>query len=482
MFFDTVADESMRIKKICFSSATTPSGFQTTLEAEMDKRSGKNFGPPGGKKMTVFMDDMSMPERNNWGDQPTLEFVRQLVETSGFCFLDKDKRGDLKVIEDLQYIGAMGHPGGGRQDIPNRLKRHFFIFNMILPSTQAINEIYGQMLKGRFVSYGSYFQAIVERLPNTQVGLWHWMRTKMLPSPSKFHYTFNLRELARVFQGVLRTPIASIPDSKALISLWRHENDRVFADKLTTLEDKSTFQDQLDSHTKEILVSCDTPAIKAAMTAKPVAGKGNQFAKKAPAAGAVAKDSVVAFDDLKEEQFFVDFLRDDEFDEDGIMVNEAPKVYENGGNMEKLRTRVHHFLSSYNETFPSKQLNIIMFDDAMRHLMRISRCIGMPKGSILLVGVGGSGKQSLTKLASYCAGQNFFQITISKTYNMNSLLDDIRVMYKACGSQGAKTTFIFTEAEIKDESFLEVINSILTTGEVANLIPKEELVVRIRNT
>ena len=47
------------------------------------------------------------------------------------CFLDKDKRGDVKVIEDLLYIGAMNHPGGGKNDIPNRLKRHFFIFNMI---------------------------------------------------------------------------------------------------------------------------------------------------------------------------------------------------------------------------------------------------------------------------------------------------------------------------------------------------------------
>ena len=50
-------------------------------------------------------------------------------------------------------------------------------------------------------------------------------------------------------------------------------------------------------------------------------------------------------------------------------------------------------------------------------------------------------------------------------------------MYRACGSAGKKTTFLFTEAEIKDESFLEVINSILTTGEVPNLIPKDELQV-----
>jgi P-loop containing dynein motor region len=61
----------------------------------------QNFGPPGGKKMTIFMDDLSMPEINAWGDQPTLEMVRLIVEWGGFCFLDKDKRGDFKVMHFL---------------------------------------------------------------------------------------------------------------------------------------------------------------------------------------------------------------------------------------------------------------------------------------------------------------------------------------------------------------------------------------------
>ena len=100
----------MLLKKVNFSFATTPGMFQLGIEGELDKRGGKNFGPPSGKAMTLFLDDVSMPETNNWGDQPTLEIVRQLIETSGFCFLDKDKRGDLKVIEQLQYVAAMNHP------------------------------------------------------------------------------------------------------------------------------------------------------------------------------------------------------------------------------------------------------------------------------------------------------------------------------------------------------------------------------------
>ena len=481
MFFDDMTVENMRVKKITFSAATSPGILQTTIEAELDKRGGKSFGPPGGKKMTIFMDDLNMPEKNKWGDQPTLELIRQLVETSGICFLDKDKRGDLKNIEDLQYICCMGHPGGGRQDIPNRLKRHFFIFNMILPSSNVINEIYGQMLGGRFNGASTATLSVVDNLPNISVSLWNWMRTKMLPSPSKFHYVFNLRELSRVFQGVLRTPRQSVTNSRDLVSLWRHECDRVFSDKLTTIQDKASFSDQLNLHTKKLLdsLSLAPPSSpKGKVDPKPKgAGKSASSSKKSSKGQKDDEPPLIYEEIIKEESFWVDFLRDDLFDEEGVLVQEAPKIYELGGSLQSLRERVQMFLKKYNDQYPAKAMNLVLFDDAMRHLIRISRCIGMLKGCMLLVGVGGSGKQSLTRLASYCAGYNTFQITLSKTYNMNSLMDDLRVMYKACGQQGLKTTFLFTESEIKDESFLEVINSILTTGEVPNLIPKDELMV-----
>lgn len=201
MFFDSQIRSKLLLKKVNFSSATTANMFQKTVEGELDKRGGKNFGPPGGRRMTVFLDDLNMPEVNTWGDQPTLEVIRQLIEHNNFCFLDKDKRGDLKIIEDLQFVGAMNHPGAGMNDIPNRLKRHFFMFNLLLPSVNSINKIYGQMLQGRFLdTQPSYLQTAMA-MPDATIRLWNWMRVKMLPSPSKFHYIFNIRELSRVFQG-----------------------------------------------------------------------------------------------------------------------------------------------------------------------------------------------------------------------------------------------------------------------------------------
>lgn len=92
--------------------------------------------------------------------------------------------------------------------------------------------------------------------------------------------------------------------------------------------------------------------------------------------------------------------------------------------------------------------------------MRICRILGTPRGSALLVGVGGSGKQTLTRLAAYVAGATFFQATISKQYSTHSLLEDFKPLYRQAGVSGKGVAFIFTDKEIKQEAFLEYIVSL----------------------
>lgn len=67
-------------------------------------------------------------------------------------------------------------------------------------------------------------------------------------------------------------------------------------------------------------------------------------------------------------------------------------MYEAVPDMETIRTRVNKRLGDYNEKYPSKKMSLVIFDDALRHLLRITRIINSPRGNCLLVGVGGSGK------------------------------------------------------------------------------------------
>ena len=46
---------------INFSSRTTSMDLQRNLEASVEKRTKETYGPPMGKRLLVFMDDLNMP-------------------------------------------------------------------------------------------------------------------------------------------------------------------------------------------------------------------------------------------------------------------------------------------------------------------------------------------------------------------------------------------------------------------------------------
>ena len=446
--------EATTHKSMTFSSLTTPGIFQKSIEASVEKRQGRTFGPSGGKRMCVFIDDIALPTINEWGDQVTNEIVRQLLAEGGFYNLAKP--GDMKMVVDVLYLAAMGTPGGGKQDIPNRLKRQFCMFNVPPPSTDSINNIYGQLVSGRF--HADVFDAAVveaaAHLVPTTISLWESVSARMLPTPAKFHYIWSMRELSRVFQGVIlagRDRFNVGHDATAgygakvespagyLVSLWRHECARTFADKLTSAEDKGWFEAQVDSFTK----------------------------------GAWGAELAA---ETAETAYFVDFLRPPVVDEEtGETLESNPSFYEAAPGLDALREMVNGKQAEFNEGSKVTKLELVLFKDALEHMCRISRVLAMDGGNGLLVGVGGSGKQSLTRLAAYVAGANVFSVVITKTYNVTNLFDDIRQLYKTAGHKGKKMAWIFTDADIKEEAFLEYINQFLMTGQVAGLFTKEEL-------
>ena len=115
-------------------------------------------------------------------------------------------------------------------------------------------------------------------------------------------------------------------------------------------------------------------------------------------------------------------------------------------------------------------MNLVLFNAAIEHVVKIHRIVTTEFGHALLIGVGGSGRKSLTELAVFAATFESFQIEITSAYNFEAWRDDMRTkLFMTCGVDEKQTVFLFSDTQIVLESFVEDINNVLNNGEIPNL-------------
>lgn len=183
---------------------------------------------------------------------------------------------------------------------------------------------------------------------------------------------------------------------------------------------------------------------------------------------AIVKESFAGTEEfvLSNPILFGDYALSDPTDDEA----EDPRLYEDLGTYEEVGKKMNKLLEDYG--FEHKPMNLVLFNDALEHVTKIHRIMRFPRGNGLLVGVGGSGKQSLTKLATYCACYDLFTINLIRNYKEENFREELRTLYKEVLKK--PKTFLFTDAHVVEEGFLELINNMLTIGMVPALFPEEE--------
>lgn len=144
-----------------------------------------------------------------------------------------------------------------------------------------------------------------------------------------------------------------------------------------------------------------------------------------------------------------------------------------------LQKLLNDAMSSYNELVGA--INLVLFEDAMAHVCRINRILELPRGNALLVGVGGSGKQSLARLSAFISSLEPFQIQLKSGYGVTNLREDLAALYVKAGLKSVGIMFLMTDSQVTDEKFLMLINDMLASGQIPDMFTDEEIDHIIQN-
>ena len=244
----------------------------------------------------------------------------------------------------------MSPPGGGNNRVDPRLMSLYCVFNVTNPSQKSTQMIYSSILSKHLQEFPDECIAAIDSITLATLSLYYQCCEKLPRTPVKFHYIFNLRDLSRVYEGLLLSTKDKVMTKPGLIRLWRNECMRVFADRLINDADKNLVID----------------GIIAGLVKKHFADSEEEV--------------------LKNPILFGDYLFSDPTDAE----TEDPRLYEDLGGWDRVREKMERMLEDYG--FENKPMNLVLFNDALDHATKIHRIIRFPRGCGLLVGYGGSGK------------------------------------------------------------------------------------------
>jgi len=234
-----------------------------------------------------------------------------------------------------------------------------------------------------------------------------------------------MRELTNIFQGMTLAKQSNFGTPLALLRLYVHESCRVFQDRMISEQEMADFEVMICDSIKKVGLK-ETPDVLLAMP-----------------------------------NCHTDFATG------------TDPTYKPIADMAQLKKCLDAKLMEYNES--NAMMDLVLFDQAMLHISRIVRIISQPAGNAMLIGVGGSGKQSLTRLAASIAGYETQQLAVTGTFSVMDLKEAIKPMYMNATVKGIPTLWLMTDSQIVNDKFLIYINALLSSGWISDLFAKDEI-------
>ena len=534
----SLSAESFASVTIQFSAKSTPNSLALMLNARLERHGVGVFRPHQGKRLVVFVDDLGMPEPDAYGTQMVAELLRQLISQEGYYHVpapgEKIPSGSstFKRITNLAHVAAMQPSDSGRPQVSVRLLRHYVCLQVPPNDDPDLKYIAGTFFDVIACTPGMppTLRSLREPLVSFLVDVFATVATKFFPTPSKPHYSFNIRDMVSVFQGLLS--VTGVKEDTHLISAAVHEYSRTIGDKLCTPSDRELFyrgvlEDKLRTHLKR---SLDSVASMSGLNHVNVLSdlSGRRASTAAPPSSfppdAAAALTLFGPCDQIEEQplLYADFMptvaevvaleqqimRDAQAGlghQDGSGGEKQPAAASSrrgssvmaftttmGGHVHVIppapiedrfyrripsmaiakRVLEGQLLLLNADPFATQglgKMDAVVFDFFVHHVCRVSRVLRQPLGHAFLIGYSGGGKQTVARLAIYVAGLSLKTLSASRKVTRETWRDELILALRQCGEKNLGTGVLLPPDCLVQDDIAEDVNNMLNVGDVPGL-------------
>ncbi|XP_066278010.1 uncharacterized protein [Branchiostoma lanceolatum] len=439
---DTQDPATHIVKRLVWSSASEASQLQEFVEANIHHRQGFVYGAKDYKGFQIFIDDINMPARDEFGVQRVNENLRELLDHH--ILLKLQKPFEWRTVEGLSVLATLTlheYPSTSTQLLSERLIRHFSVVHLPAQQGQDLESVVNSMLEANMSFDG---QGLDTELHNSLTAASCELLTTVQdvlrpsPMPGRQHYMFTLRNIAKAFQCMKRLTSESRADEKMVVGLWRHEVWHIMENSICRRSDQNWFNHNLQEILKKHFPTIEIETLPPHFVTFPIDGRAYQRPVTTMSTDKKIRVALQAITSMKEVQ----------------------------------ETLASH-LASYNERFRNEQLDVLLCEYVFQHIARVHRVLSFQNGgNLLMIGAIGSHLVTMVKLALHIADMDMYHVDCSRA---NTFFDGLRSAVRMTGSEGKMLTLLFTAKDLHDESYLDAINSLLVCGEYPPLFSNDEL-------
>jgi len=341
-------------------------------------------------------------------------------------------------LENIQIVGSMNPSNTlGRHKLSTRFTSIVRLCSINYPTNDQLQLI-----------YGNYLQAILQQqLPNhkiwsstsktnqlalSMIHVYDELRTKFNQDEHS-HYLFTPRDLTRWCLSFLRYDLSGIKgDSNAdsLLEIWTYEACRLFKDRLVGNDARDKFDQLLD---KTLRSDWSSSALSALRDSYFVSWVNANNRRTLPPAGRLL--SRLTTKDLTP---FID-------------------------------RGITRYRSDYRDT------DVFLFREIIDAIVRCDRVLTSPGGSLLLAGRSGVGRRTAVGIVASMNNMKLYSPKVSRSYGIKQFKNDLKTILQNAGVEGEQCVLLMEDYQFIEPTFVELINSLLSAGEIPGLYSPDEL-------